>query len=126
VNTGIIFTDLIKIEVVISENDIKGISDALKGIKVGGVTISKVKGRGKSIAPQIHASKGTQMYTPEFGDKYKLEVIVSDNRENDAIKIIRENSKIGKIFILPVARAMDIESGVENEIIHLPLLLLTR
>lgn len=44
------------------------------------------------------------MYTPEFGDKYKLEVIVSDNRENDAIKIIRENSKIGKIFILPVAR----------------------
>lgn len=54
-------------------------------------------------------------YTPEFGDKYKLEVIVSDNRENDAIKIIRENSKIGKIFILPVARAVDIESGVENE-----------
>lgn len=41
------------------------------------------------------------MYTPEFGDKYKLEVIVSGNTENDAIKIIRENSKIGKIFILP-------------------------
>jgi nitrogen regulatory protein P-II 1 len=115
VNIGIILTDLIKIEVVITQNDIKAISDALKGIKVGGVTISKVKGRGKSIAPQIHAFKGTQMYTPEFGDKYKLEVIVSDNRENDAIKIIRENSKIGKIFILPVARAVDIESGVENE-----------
>jgi nitrogen regulatory protein P-II 1 len=77
VNIGIILTDLIKIEVVISENDIKAISDALKGIKVGGVTISKVKGRGKSIAQQIHASKGTQMYTPEFDDKYKLEVIVS-------------------------------------------------
>ena len=55
------------------------------------------------------------MYTPEFGDKYKLEVIVSNNRENDAIKIIRENSEIWKIFILPVARAVDIQSGVENE-----------
>ena len=55
------------------------------------------------------------MYTPEFGDKYKLGVIVSDNTENDAIKIIRENSKIGKIIILPVARAVDIQSGVENE-----------
>jgi nitrogen regulatory protein P-II 1 len=106
---------LIKIEVVISQNDIKAISDDLRGINVGGITISKVKGRGKSIAPQIHASKGTEMYTPEFGDKYKLEVIVPDSKENDAINIIRENSKIGKIFVWPIARAVDIESGVENE-----------
>jgi nitrogen regulatory protein P-II 1 len=106
---------LIKIEVVISQNDIKAISDALRGINVGGITISKVKGRGKSIAPQIHASKGTEMYTPEFADKYKLEVIVPDSKENDAINIIRENSKIGKIFVWPIARAVDIESGVENE-----------
>ncbi len=55
------------------------------------------------------------MFTPEFGDKYKLEVIIPDSRENHAIKFIRENSKIGKIFILPVARAIDIESGVEDE-----------
>jgi nitrogen regulatory protein P-II 1 len=107
---------LIKIEVVIiSQNDIKAISDALRGINVGGITISKVKGRGKSIAPQIHASKGTEMYTPEFADKYKLEVIVPYSKENDAINIIRENSKIGKIFVWPIARAVDIESGVENE-----------
>ena len=106
---------MIKIDVVIPQNDIEAISEGLKKIKVGGITILKVKGRGKSIAPQIHASKGTEMYTPEFGDKYKLEVIISDSKENDAIKIIRENSKIGKIFILPVARAVDIESGQENE-----------
>ena len=72
---------MIKIEVVISQNDIKAVSDALKTINVGGITISKVKGRGKSIVPQIHASKGTGMYTPEFGDKYKLEVVVSDSKE---------------------------------------------
>jgi len=51
VNIGIFLTDLIKIEVVISQNDIKAVSDALKGIKVGGITISKVKGRGKGIVP---------------------------------------------------------------------------
>ena len=55
------------------------------------------------------------MYTPEFGDKYKLEVIVDDNKENDVIRIIRANSKMGKIFIWPIARAIDIESGAENE-----------
>ena len=106
---------MIKIEIVISQNDIKAVSDALKTINVGGVTVSKVKGRGKSIVPQLHASKGTGMYTPEFGDKYKLEVVLPDNKENDAIDVIRKNTKIGKIFIWPIARAIDIESGIENE-----------
>jgi nitrogen regulatory protein P-II 1 len=106
---------LIKIDVVIPQNDVKPISDALKEINVGGITILKVKGRGKSAAPKIHASKGTEMYTPEFGDKYKLEVIVDDNKENDVIKIIRANSKMGKIFISPITRTIDIESGAENE-----------
>ena len=106
---------MIKIDIVISQNDIKAVSDALKTINVGGVTVSKVKGRGKSIVPQLHASKGTGMYTPEFGDKYKLEVVLPDNKENDAIDVIRKNTKIGKIFIWPIARAIDIESGVENE-----------
>ena len=55
------------------------------------------------------------MFTPEFSDKYTLQVIVPNDKENDAIEIIRRNSKMGKIFISPITRAMDIESGVENE-----------
>jgi nitrogen regulatory protein PII len=42
-------------------------------------------------------------------------VVVADNKENDVIEIVRANSKTGKIFISPVTRAIDIESGVENE-----------
>jgi nitrogen regulatory protein P-II 1 len=42
-------------------------------------------------------------------------VIVDDSKEKDVINIIRANSKMGKIFISPVIRAIDIESGVENE-----------
>lgn len=105
---------MIKIDVVIPQNDVKPISDALKKINVGGITILKVKGRGKSAAPKIHASKGTEMFTPEFSDKYTLQVIVDDNKEKDAIEIIRANSKMGKIFISPITRAIDIESGAEN------------
>jgi nitrogen regulatory protein P-II 1 len=105
---------MIKIDVVIPQNDIEAISEGLKKIKVGGITILKVKGRGKSAAPKIHASKGTEMFTPEFSDKYTLQVIVDDNKEKDAIEIIRANSKMGKIFISPITRAIDIESGAEN------------
>jgi nitrogen regulatory protein P-II 1 len=106
---------MIKIDVVIPQNDIEAISEGLKKIKVGGITILKVKGRGKSAAPRIHASKGTEMFTPEFSDKYTLQVVVDDDKEKDAIEIIRANSKIGKIFISPITRAIDIESGAENE-----------
>jgi nitrogen regulatory protein P-II 1 len=106
---------MIKIDVVIPQNDIEAISEGLKKIKVGGITILRVKGRGKSAAPKIHASKGTEMFTPEFSDKYTLQVIVDDNKEKDAIEIIRANSKMGKIFISPIMRAIDIESGAENE-----------
>jgi nitrogen regulatory protein P-II 1 len=56
---------LIKIDIVLPQNDIKAISEVQK-INVGGIIILKVKGRGNAIAPKIHASKGTEMFTPEF------------------------------------------------------------
>lgn len=106
---------MLRIEAVIPQNDVKAISVALKKLDVGGITISKVRGRGKTIAPQLHASKGTEIFIPEFSDKYILQVIVDDNQEKDVIKIIREKSTIGKIFISPVIRAIDIATGAENE-----------
>jgi nitrogen regulatory protein P-II 1 len=104
------------VDVIIPENDVEAISEALKNIQVGGVTVLKVKGRGKTLPPEIHASKGTEIFRPEFGDKYLLEVVVATNKENDVIKIVRENSKIGKIFISSITRAIDIESGAEDEL----------
>ena len=106
---------LIRIDVVIPQNDVEAISKALKKIHVGGITVLKVKGRGKTVAPEIHASKGTELFRPEFSDKYILQVVVADNKEKDVIEIVRANSKTGKIFISPVSRAVDIETGAENE-----------
>jgi nitrogen regulatory protein P-II 1 len=109
------YIPLIKIDVVIPQYDVEAINQALKKIHVGGITILKVKGRGKTIAPEIHASLGTEIFIPEFSDKYILQVVVIDNKEKDVIEIVKANSKMGKIFISPVIRAIDIESGVENE-----------
>jgi nitrogen regulatory protein P-II 1 len=106
------YIPLIRIDVVIPQNDVQAINEALKKIHLGGITILKVKGRGKTIAPEIHASLGTEIFRPEFGDKYALHVIVSlDNKEIGVIEIVRPNSKIGKTFISPIIRAIDIESG---------------
>jgi nitrogen regulatory protein P-II 1 len=55
------------------------------------------------------------MFIPEFSDKYTLQVIVPSDKEEDAVNLIRANSKMGKIFISPVIHAIDIESGAEDE-----------
>ena len=91
------------------------ISEALKKVPVGGLTVTKKRGRGKNPPPEIHASKGTEVFTPQFGDKYMLEVIIPDSKMDEVIKLIKENSKLGKIFVYPVLRAIDIASGKEDE-----------
>jgi len=98
-----------------AENDIGKVSEGLKKIVVGGLTGFKVKGRGKTVPPSIHASKGTEMFTPEFSDKYVVLVVLPDTKMDQAIKVIREHSKIGKIFVTPVLHAVDLATGVEDE-----------
>ena len=102
-------------EIIIGKNDVMGISEGLKKIPVGGLTVTKKRGRGKNPPPEIHASKGTEVFRPQFGDKYMLEVIVPESKEEDVIKIVRENTKIGKIFVYPVLRAVDIATGKKDE-----------
>ena len=106
---------MIKLEVILPKNEVMSVSEGLKKINVGGLTVSKKRGRGKNPAPEIHASKGTEIFVPQFSDKYVLEIIIPENMEQDAIKIIRENATIGKIFVHPVLRAFDIKSGNEDE-----------
>ncbi|SMH70716.1 P-II family nitrogen regulator [Candidatus Nitrosotalea okcheonensis] len=106
---------MLKIEVVLPENEIKSISDALKKLSVGGITAYKGWGRGKTIAKEIHASKGTEVFTPEFGERFILEVIVPDEKKNNVIAAIRESSKFGKIFVTSISEAYDIQTPKKDE-----------
>lgn len=98
-----------------AENDIAKVSEGLKSTGVGGLTVFKVKGRGKTVPAEIHASKGTKIFTPEFGDKYVVVAVLPDEKMDQAVKIVRENSKIGKLFVSPVIHAIDLATGVEDE-----------
>ena len=91
------------------------ISEELKKIPVGGLTVSKIRGRGKNPGPEIHASKGTEVFTPQFSDKYRLEVIIDDSKVDEVIEAVKKIASYGKIFLLPVSRAIDIATGSENE-----------
>ena len=106
---------MLKIEVILGENDVMAISEGLKKIGIGGLTVSKVKGRGKKPGPEIHASKGSEIFVPQFSVKYRLEAIISDTKEDEVVGIIKDKGRVGKIFISQVLRAVDIGTGNEGE-----------
>ena len=106
---------LLKIEVILPENEVKSISDALKKLSVGGITAYKGWGRGKSVAHEIHASKGTEVFTPEFGDRFIVEIVIADEKKNEIIEAIRASSKFGKIFVFPISEAYDIQTPKKDE-----------
>jgi len=106
---------MLKLEIILSENDVMSISESLKEINVGGLTITKVRGRGEKTAPEILVHKGSEVFVPHFGDKYRIMVVIPEAKEERAVNIIKDNSRGGKIFISQLLRAIDIESGNEGE-----------
>ena len=106
---------MLKMEIILGENDVMSISEGLKKIGIGGLTVSKVRGRGKRPAPEIHASKGSEIFVPQFSTKYKMEAIIDEAKEDEVVGIIKENGRIGKIFISQILRAVDIASDNEGE-----------
>ena len=106
---------MLKIEVILGENDVMSISEGLKEIGIGGLSVSKVRGRGKRPGAEIHASKGSEIFVPQFNDKYQIVAIIPDTKEDEVIDIIKENGRIGKIFVSQILRVVDIATGNEGE-----------
>jgi len=106
--------NLYKIEVYLPKNEVMAISEGLKEIEVGGLTVFKKRGRGKHPPPEIHASKGSEIFRPQFSTKYVVELITSEVKKSKAIDIIRKNSSDGKIFISPIIETIDISTGEIN------------
>ena len=106
---------MIRITATLSFNDVMAISENLKKIEVGGVSVSKERGRGKTPPPEVHAGKGRAVFTPQFSQKYIVKVITSEKKEDQVVEIMKKNSRRGKIMVEPIIRAIDIATGKEGE-----------
>ena len=87
-----------------------------RGVKKNqcGVTLSSRNEAGGKPPPELHAGKGSMIFQPQFTEKYVIELVVEDNQKDEAIKIIRENSTKGKIFVTPNIDMIDIKTGNVN------------
>ncbi len=106
---------MLKVEITLGDNDVMAISEGLKQIGIGGLTVFKLRGRGSRPGPEIHASKGSEIFVPQFTDKYRIEAIIPDAKEDEVVNVIKANGRIGKIFISQILRAVDISTGDEGE-----------
>jgi nitrogen regulatory protein P-II 1 len=106
---------MLRIEMILGENDVMAISEGLKEIGIGGLSVSKVRGRGKKPGPEIHASKGSEIFVPQFNDKYQIVAIIPDTKEDQVVDIIKAKGRVGKIFVSQILRAIDIATGDEGE-----------
>ncbi|MGH7937468.1 MAG: P-II family nitrogen regulator [Chthoniobacterales bacterium] len=108
-----------KIEAVIKPFKMEDVREALAEIGVEGMTVSEVKGFGRQKG-HTEIYRGSE-YTVDFLPKVKFEIVLPDERAQQAVEVTTQAAKTGKIgdgkvFIFDVEQAVRIrtdERGAE-------------
>lgn len=107
-----------KIEAIIKPFKLEDVKEAVLKLGVSGMTITEVKGFGRQKG-HTEIYRGAE-YVVDFLPKVKIEVAVPSDLVPDVVKAIQEHANTnqigdGKIFIIPLEKAIRIRTGEENE-----------
>ena len=107
-----------KIEAIVKPFKLEDVKDAILKLGVSGITITEVKGFGRQKGHK-EIYRGAE-YVVDFLPKIKIEVAVSSEMVSKVVEAIKENAYTGeigdgKIFILPLEKAIRIRTGEEDE-----------
>jgi len=103
-----------KIEAIIKPFKLDDVKEALSEIGIYGMTVTEVNGYGRQKGHK-EIYRGAE-YVVDFVPKIKVEIVVSDERAEEAIQTVRDaanSGKIGdgKIFIIPVEEVIRVRTG---------------
>ena len=107
-----------KLQIILRLETVDKVKDALTAIGIGGATAIEVRGFGRQRGhTEIYRSQTTEV---DFRAKMMLEMVIEDDKIEQAIQIILENARTGhvgdgKIFVLPVENAIRIRTGESGE-----------
>lgn len=109
-----------RLDILIPHERLDDVNELLHKHKVGGMSFYEIKGRGRAKREPVAVGRGVMRYTPEFGFRTKIEVLVPDAaaREiiDDVLKVISTGSASdGKVFVYDVAEAYDIGSKEKGD-----------
>ncbi|VBB45329.1 P-II family nitrogen regulator [Desulfatiglans anilini] len=105
------------IKAIIKPFKLDEVKDAILQLGVGGITITEVKGFGRQKGHK-EIYRGAE-YVVDFLPKTKIEVVVPTDLVPRVIEVIKEKAYTGsigdgKIFVLPVEKAIRIRTGEED------------
>ena len=108
-----------KIEAIIKAHKLDDVRDALTEAGVQGMTVSEVRGFGRTGGKQ-EVYRGSA-YVVDFVAKIKIVVVVADELAPTVVDAIASRGRTGKIgdgkiFVLDVAEALRIRTGERNEL----------
>jgi len=103
-----------KIEAIIKPFKLDDVKSAILQLGISGITITEVKGFGRQRGHK-EIYRGAE-YVVDFLPKMKVEVVVSDDVVDAVVEAIQKQAYTGqigdgKIFVLPVEKAVRIRTG---------------
>lgn len=110
---------MVKIEAIIRYQKLEDVQSALLELGVTGLTVTEVKGVGRQKG-MTHTYRGSQ-YTLNLTPKVKIEVFAKSEDEDAIVEAIRASTHTGeigdgKIFVIPVTKAVRIRTGEKDDV----------
>ena len=107
-----------KIEAIIKPFKLDDVKEALNEIGIQGMTITEVKGYGRQKGHK-EIYRGAE-YVVDFIPKIKIEIVLSSDLVDKAVKTIQEAANTGKlgdgkIFVTPVEEAVRVRTGEKGK-----------
>ena len=107
-----------KVEAIIKPFKLDDVRESLAEIGITGMTVLEVKGFGRQKG-HTELYRGAE-YMVDFLPKVKIELVIQDELLEQAIDVIVETARTGKIgdgkiFVTDVERVIRIRTGEENE-----------
>ena len=102
-----------KIEAIIKPFKLEEVKDALAEVGIEGMTVSEVKGFGRQKG-HTEIYRGSE-YNMDFLPKIKIELVVPDDRADNAIAAVVHSARTGKIgdgkiFVTSIEQAVRIRT----------------
>ncbi|MBW1729915.1 MAG: P-II family nitrogen regulator [Deltaproteobacteria bacterium] len=106
-----------KIEAIIKPFKLEDVKEAVLKLGVSGMSVTEIKGFGRQKGHK-EIYRGAE-YVVDFLPKVKVEVVVPAELTARVVETIKENAYTGqigdgKIFVLPVEKAIRIRTGEED------------
>jgi nitrogen regulatory protein P-II 1 len=109
---------MMKIEAIIRPEKLSSVKVCLEEIGVHGMTAYQVQGRGEQKGLEFTHRAGK--YRLDMLEKTKIEIVVKDEMADPVVQAICKSARTGevgdgKIFVLPVSRAVRVRTGEEDK-----------